>query len=443
MICNNCQTETELKNTFEYMGELWCESCMATVHHKPTETELYYKYVADYRTKIPDRYNQIALASEIFNPEVDHLISISNRTDGKTFNYIGFALELAVDYGIGLCFLSRNMMLRLSYQTLIEEIIEESSRFERNDFSFVRNQYYIALNHNNKTIAIISDLNNATELKYFSSFIRKFPLMIYDEFLALETDYLSDEWDRLKTIYESIDRVADRPYIKKPKILYLGNAVNFESPILHGLKLFNILEKHPINTARIYNYGYNVMLEMNKNTSANKQRNTGAFDSLDDSMTTGQFETNDHNIATDSDRFQIRKNPREIYVKLRNDYLKIWYNRTTYDIILSIEKRIDQPYQFNLQLKDNRPDSVYLKESYFDDNHLKKIDKGAYLFDNNYSKNTIAGDDYNLNTLKINKLIRESLRGDNETIETESKEKQFHDNYIEQSKRGLMTKFWG
>src|SRR5699024_9941720 len=109
---------------------------------------------------------------------------------------------------------------------------------------------YVSLNYKDRTIAVISDLNNASELKYFSNYLKKFPIIIYDEFLTLQTDYLPDEWERLKTIYQSIDRIEKYPLIHKPKIFYFGNAVNFESPILHGLKIFNILEKHPINKAR-------------------------------------------------------------------------------------------------------------------------------------------------------------------------------------------------
>src|SRR5699024_12470578 len=175
------------------------------------------------------------------------------------------------------------------------------------------------LNYKDKTIAMISDLNNANELKYFSNYMKNFPIIIYDEFLALETEYLPDEWLRLKTIYESIDRIEKYPLIHKPKIFYFGNAVNFDSPVLHGLKMFNILENHKMNTAKIYKYDFNVMLEINRNENANKRRNTRAFQSSDDSMTTAQFETNDYNIATDSDREHVKRNPRFIYVKLKND----------------------------------------------------------------------------------------------------------------------------
>lgn len=410
----------------------------------PTPEQVYQKYLDNFRKKhIPERYNQVKLLDELNNPEIDHYVSISNRTDGKSFNYIHALLNIAIEYDIGISFYSRNMMLRTSYQTLIEEIIEMSSVLNRADFNFIRQQYYVTLNYKDKTIALISDLNNATELKYFSNYLKKFPIMVYDEFLALETDYLADEWERLKTIYESIDRVESYPLIHKPKIFYFGNAVNFDSPVLHGLKIFNILEKHPMNTARIYKYEFNVMMEINRNDNANEQRNTRAFGSKNDSMTTAQFETNDFNIATDSDRLGIKRNPRTIYIKLKNSYMKIWFNRNTLDVILSIESRINDPYYYNMQLKDNKEHSTYLNPNYFDDDHIKKIDKGAYLFENNFSKNYITSDFYDLNRLKINKIIREFLRKDNEKLEIESKEKQFQENYIEQTKQGLMKKLWG
>lgn len=410
----------------------------------PTPEQIYQDFLINFRKDhIPEQYNQIKLLDELNNPDIDHFISISNRTDGKSINYVHALLKIAIDYEIGLTFLSRNMMLRTSYQELINDIIEISTLFDRRDFNFIRTQYYVQLNYQDKTIAMISDLNNASELKYFSNYMKNFPIIIYDEFLALETEYLPDEWVRLKTIYESIDRIEEYPLIHKPKIFYFGNAVNFESPVLHGLKMFNILENHPMNESRIYKYDFNIILEINRNENANERRNTRAFGSENDSMTTAQFETNDFNIATDNDRNHIKRNPRFIYIKLKSDYLKIWFNRDTLEIILSIESYIDDPYLYNMQLKDNKEHSTYLNQNYFDDDHVKKIDKGAYKFENNFSKNYITTDFHELNRLKINKIIREFLRNDDEQKEIESKEKQFKENYIEQTKRGLMSKLWG
>src|SRR5699024_992031 len=138
-------------------------------------------------------------------------------------------------------FISRNMMLRQSYQTLLEDIFELSTVLNREDFNFIRTQYYVSLNYKKRTIAIIADLNSATELKYFSNFIKKFPIMVYDEFLAIESDYLSDEWIRLQTIHHSIDLIKAYPLLNIPKIYYLRYVFNFESRFLHMLPIFNII----------------------------------------------------------------------------------------------------------------------------------------------------------------------------------------------------------
>ena len=404
----------------------------------------YKNYIEQFRKKhIPKRYNQVKLLDHLDDPEIDHFISISSRTDGKSINYVHALLNIAIDYNLGLMFISRNMMLRQSYQTLLEDIFDLSTVLNREDFSFIRTQYYVSLNYKKRTIAIITDLNSATELKYFSNFLKKFPIMVYDEFLAIESDYLSDEWIRLKTIYESIDRVEEYPLIYKPKIIYLGNAVNFESPILHGLEIFNILERHPLNTMKIYKYDFNIALEINRNENTNELRNTRAFGSKNDSMSTAQFQTNDFLIATENDKNHIKINPRTIFIKLKNDYLKIWFNPEDLTTILSIETTITKDhYDYNQQLKDNTVSSIYLNESYYNENHIKKYDRGFYLFENNFSKNTITSENNNLNWIRINKIIREYMRKDNQQNEIESKEQQFKDNYIEQTKRGLLKKLW-
>ena len=105
----------------------------------PTDDEIYQKYIENFRKYyIPERYNQVKLLDELNNPEIDHFFSISNRTDGKSFNYIHALINIAIDYDLGITFLSRNMMLRASYQTLIEEIIEVSPLLDRGNFTFIR-----------------------------------------------------------------------------------------------------------------------------------------------------------------------------------------------------------------------------------------------------------------------------------------------------------------
>src|SRR5699024_4881492 len=89
----------------------------------PTPDQQFKRYLYQFRKNhIPERYNQVKLLDELNSPDIDHFISISNRTDGKSFNYVHALLNIAIDYDIGISFFSRNMMLRVSYQQLIDEI---------------------------------------------------------------------------------------------------------------------------------------------------------------------------------------------------------------------------------------------------------------------------------------------------------------------------------
>ena len=279
----------------------------------------YDKYVNDFRKKyVPDKYHQISLVDELMNEDIDHYISISNRSDGKSFNYIQFFIKFAIDYGVKFMLVSRNYTVRDSYQELMQRVIDKSPAFDNQQFGFINSQYYRALIYQKQRIAIITDLNSATNLKYLSNFLADYPIIIYDEFLAIEGDYLTDEWTRLETIYSSVDRNEDIPFIHFPKLFYLGNAVNFSSPILSELKLFNIIENHEINTINQYN---NILLDIRKNQQANNRRNLRAFNMVDDEMTNAQFKINKHNLASEDDRKLLNRNHHQVVVKLSSNYL--------------------------------------------------------------------------------------------------------------------------
>lgn len=401
----------------------------------------YKKFVEEFRKEnIPERYNQIYLMDELLNENIAHFISISNRSDGKSFNYLNFLISLSIEFNIGFCLIARHYTVRAAYQRLLEEIIDKSKKYKPRHFAFIRRDFYYVLLYQDKEIAIITDLNQATDLKYESQYINKFPVMVYDEFLAIEGDYLPDEWVRLKTIFSSIDRDGERkPIIKFPKVLYLGNAVNFSSPVLASLDLFNILEAHPMNTMKQYG---KLILEVNKNDSANEERNLWAFDEENDDLTKAEFYINKHNIATDNDKQNINKEPKYIYIKLDKDYLKITYNAKTYKTLLTIVSFIETgtTYDFNLLLKDNNEKSVYLDESFFDEKHYKKYNKNIFLFENMYSKDYIIDTFTGLRDLKIFKVIKK-YQSINKETPFELREKRYKENDIERSKKALFRRF--
>lgn len=398
-------------------------------------------YNNDFRKKyIPEQYNQIMLINELENENIDHYISISNRTDGKSFNYLHYFIDYSIRKGIGFTLIARHYTVRFAYVKLLEEIISSvNKKYKADKFYFIRNDFYILVGYEDKEIGIITDLNQATDLKYLSNYIKHFPIMVYDEFLAIEGDYLPDEWDRLKTIYSSINRDEDIPHIKFPKIFYLGNAVNFSSPVLANLKVFNILEEHNVNSMKTYN---NIALEMLNNNNANEVRNLRAFKEVDDNLTIGQFEVNKHNLATNDYTNYINQNKLKIIIKDRKFYLVINYRLDTKDCILGVSNS-EEKYHFNIELKDNNKKSIYLTSDFYDEEFPDKYNKDLFKFENQYSKDTILDTNFYLSHLKIYKIIKHF---ESEFVEhkpdNEIKEIQYKYNVLEQSKKNLVNKFF-
>lgn len=406
------------------------------IFDKSMEKE-YFKFLKSFRKKsIPSNFNQIKLFDELLNDDIDHYISISNRSDGKTFNYIHFILNLAVKFDLKFMLLSRNFTVRNSYISLVDKIIAKSSYLDSSKVVFGSNQFYKTIIYEGVTIGIITDLNEATNLKYYSNFLSDYPIMVYDEFLAIENDYLIDEWERLKTIYSSVNRNFEIPLIKIPKIIYLGNAVNFSSPILANLNLYKILENHPINTMGAYG---NVALEMHKNEHVNEMRNLRAFDENNDLMTYGQFKINNFSLASDDDLKLLEKQSSSFNIKLKSNFLKITYNLKLNLILLSITVLADN-YTFNYHQVDNKKSSIYLKDTFFSPNHAKKYTKSIYKFENSYSKDFILSD-VHLMDLKINRLIGINEAKDKSEDDFDKKEKQVEENYIKSTKKALLQKF--
>lgn len=397
------------------------------------------KEIAKIRKRIPDEYNQIELLDELTNPEIDFYMSISNRADGKSYNYLNAFIHLARLFDLRFLLVCEHYELQKTYLTKIAEIYEtdETLKLEEHDFKKTDDFFMIYDSKVSRTIGLITDLNNASDLKYQSAVLKKYPIIVYDEFLRISSDYGSDEWERLRTIYESIDRNKEIPYIHFPKVFFLGNAVNFESPILSALDLFNALETHEINTMKQYK---NILLEMRRNDKANESKNLRAFNSYDSAMTTGEFKANLFNIISPEKRDKIRNNCRYFYIKALGKYIKITYDIKTYETMVTIVySTFEEDYSYCYDLADKKENVLFLKGSYYNLNFYKKYDKKIIAFENSFSRDFILKS--NLINLNIFKCIKEYdlkfLDDDNEQFN----EKIIQENYLEQSMKNIANKF--
>jgi len=82
-----------------------------------------------------------------------------------------------------------------------------------------------------------------------------------------------------------------------------------------------------------------------------------------------------------------------------------------------------------------------LDETFFDFKHKKRYSKEFYLFDNNFTKDLVTNSFHALNELKITKIISKYMSMNQNESNFDKKEKQYKDNYIDQTKKGLLKKF--
>lgn len=396
-------------------------------------------FLEDYRKNIPPEYNHALLLDKLMDTSIDWYISISNRTDGKTTNYIGFLNEFSKNFYIKYMLIVRHPDLWDAMAEQVEDIYRILNKNDNTDrrIFFKRCKDYMLICEDELVLGMITDLHNASDLKLHSSVLREYPIMIVDEFLAIPTDYIRHEWERLKTIYETVDRSREPiPYITHPKIFLLGNAVNFDSPLLAHLKLFEILDNHSQSHMGEQIQYNNVYLEMVRNDAVNEKKNKTAFDvGIDDSSITGEFNINRFNLINDNERYLLQKENNHFNIMLPDYFLRVSYMNDYSIISLSIVANIDA-YLFCTELKDVKENVIFLNEKWYRQNELKRFNKNFYRFNDAYSKTYIT-DDITLTQLKILKCIKRHQVINNNISIHDKTTKKYEDNYIERTKKSI------
>lgn len=397
-----------------------------------TEKE-YRDHLENFIDTIPNQYNQINLMSELFNNDLDYYISISTRTDGKSYNYLAFLLSLAIEFDIKFIAICRHYALRKALEELIFGILKNHTYFKDKDYSTYvrRTDDYLAIGIDNSDICAISDLNNASDLKIRSDFLKQFEIIVYDEFLALPEDYAGDEYKKLKTIYQSMDRNhkdarKNELVLMHPKILLLGNAVNFDSPILAQLDIFEKLENFKINTTRKFE---NIIIEMRKNENTNKKRNLRAFaNDGDESMDNAQFNFNRYKLASKKIKKELFMNYDELVIQDKQTFIQVRFNPETMLMILKVIPYSYTPY-FTTTLNNQSETCKYLNESYYSQFFIDKHENNDVIFyDNSFTKNYVLN---NLVTLNLYYLCSQFTR--DKQVKHVDDEKAYKDNYKERT----------
>lgn len=366
------------------------------------EVAKFEKELKKYKKKyLPPQYNQLELLDHLCDTDLDFYLSITNRGDGKSFNYPSALLYLSYYLDIGVTFVVRHYTLQQRIKELIEEILITLNWFDPSQLWFRNTDDYVTVGIAEKEIAIITDLNNASDLKFSSQVLKYFPIILYDEFLALSKDYIPNEFEKLQMIYRSIDRLADRPYIVFPKIILLGNPVNFESPILPNLKLYNALQNQPINTIQKYQ---NKILELRRNDNVNETKNMRAFDDEEDANVSGQFNFSKYLLVSENEYAKTEIDAQYARIDL-GDNKSLYFISNNGIEILSIET-CNGTEKYCLNLRDETESKEFLTEKFYSKRFKKYYEKNVFLFKDSFSKSYIQQDE-NLMMINLYKCLSE------------------------------------
>ena len=364
--------------------------------------EKFLKDFERFRKTIPPEYNQLNFVPHLTNDDLNVYFEMSNRSDGKTTTFFSFILYMATkNEHVRLSFLTRHFELKRAVKdNIMDTMLLFSHLFDSSSLIFTEVADYTKVWYNGEDIAVIYDLNNASDLKNYSTYLKKFKLIIFDEFLTLPSDYEINESYKLDLIYSTIDKDSNNPLFKHPKIILLTNPVNFDSEILASLEIFDVLEKMQVNTYQIYR---NCFIEIIRNDNANEKKSIGIFptNTLNSGNITGTFNFNRYNLI---DNFNT------LYEENKNNTISIKINDTTSLLFFKFKNKFyvklkftDNNDNYCLNLKDQTKTCKYIDDSYYNSYFSKRYKLGMVLFADNYTKNYIF--DNNLDEINLQKCL--------------------------------------
>lgn len=342
--------------------------------------------------KIPDPYNKLELATNFFNNRYDLFTSITTRGDGKTYGYYQMMLQLALKYpSIKPQFWVRHHELRNDIIQTVEEILIDKIGVNAETVISKRLPNYVIVFANNMPVALIVAIDHAGDLKQASDILSKFKFIVYDEFLALPEDYLANEMWFIETMLTSIDRNPNS-LMPNPKMLLLGNPVNWDSQLLSYYGMLNALEKQPINTIQEHPLPNSEdkyqLIERIRNDNVNKTKSSSLV--IDNSgSTSGEFFTNTKYIASDEFKLKIKH---KVTIKIDTfNYLTIHYNSRKEFYLQITSKPIEYQYCYNLA--DVNEYAEIIPEYRLDPEFSYYYEKGKILFSDTMSLRYITSND--------------------------------------------------
>lgn len=195
-------------------------------------------------------------------------ICVGNRTAGKTVFFNNYL------YGKFLTHKIRQIGIIVRYKYELESIVEQF--FDPIQFLHPQDTMeagkinpmgYCSLMQGDRVVGYGLCLNSADKIKKVSNLFNAVDAMIWDEFQSSVGDYLTDEYNKLMIVHDSVARGGGEKHRRVP-IYCLSNALTLLNPLFGGTDIALRLKK---DTKFLRGDGY--VMEQNINKDSNVELN--------------------------------------------------------------------------------------------------------------------------------------------------------------------------
>ena len=167
-------------------------------------------------------------------------IVMGNRSSGKSFAWKEKLIRMFKKDGSQFIFLKRGVEeSRASKLTNYFEDVREL-KFPDDDIYASKDKFYI----NGEVMGYIKCLKKVVNDKSIS--YSKVKIILYDEFLNENGDYLKNEVSQLFNLYQTVARGGGEVIRENVKIVLISNAVSLINPYFRYLNLYNLKEGYTV-----------------------------------------------------------------------------------------------------------------------------------------------------------------------------------------------------
>lgn len=374
------------------------------IDRKKYKNEL--KVLQKIRDNIPNEYNQIELLDYLFDDNIDKLISITSRSDGKTTNFLVALFDIAIKFEYRPIVIAPHDYIQRTLVAEFMQVIKNYSKRDHNNIQVINHRFAQEICYKGKTAMAFSNLDDALELKNNKEFLKQFRIPWFDEFIRFPEDYSNDEILKYQVIFETLEKDFEAYY--PMKTIFTGNPLNFESPFLAEFELFDILENHPINTIKDYHYmvedyegdiEQNIALEINRNDKVNEKKSKNFFRSRNGSNS-GEFQFNKFNLK----KVDLYKGSYEYIIVQFTSQHYIYIYKQDNDYILSVKGYNNKECEFTFMYNNVTTHTKLVLDKFFKDSAYRRFTKNFYYFENAFTKN-FFNENQHLQSLDFIKLL--------------------------------------